>query len=102
MKGRDDNSHIIMTATKGAKKSVSKTALVDGKQKRRRRNKESFGIYVYNVLKQVHPDTGVSSKAMGVMKSFVNDIFERIAAEAPRLAHHNKRSTLSGREIQTL
>merc|ERR1712142_604113 len=91
---------IIMTATKGAKKSVAKTP-VDGKKKRRRRHKESFGIYVYKVLKQVHPDTGISSKAMGIMNSFVNDIFERIAAEASRLAHYNKRSTVSSREIQT-
>lgn len=90
-----------MTATKGAKKSAAKTIPVDGKKKRRRRNKESFGIYVYKVLKQVHPDTGISSKAMGIMNSFVNDIFERIAAEASRLAHYNKRSTVSSREIQT-
>ncbi|KAG5672311.1 hypothetical protein PVAND_002445 [Polypedilum vanderplanki] len=33
--------------------------------------------------------------------SFVNDIFERIAAEASRLAHYNKRSTITSREIQT-
>ncbi|XP_020806123.1 histone H2B-like [Drosophila serrata] len=32
---------------------------------------------------------------------FVNDIFERIAAEASRLAHYNKRSTITSREIQT-
>ena len=32
---------------------------------------------------------------------FVNDVFERIAAEASRLAHYNKRSTISSREIQT-
>ena len=43
------------------------------------------------VLKQVHPDTGVSSKAMSIMNSFVNDLFERIAAEASKLAHYNKR-----------
>ena len=98
---RRNNSHITVTATKGVKKSVAKTAPVDDKKKRRRRNKESFGIYVYKVLKQVHPDTGISSKAMGVMNSFVNDIFERIAAEASRLAHYNKRSTVSSREIQT-
>ena len=34
------------------------------------------------------------------MNSFVNDVFERIAAEASRLAHYNKRSTISSREIQ--
>ena len=33
--------------------------------------------------------------------SFVNDIFERIAAESSRLSHYNKRSTISSREIQT-
>ena len=36
-----------------------------------------------------------------VMNSFVNDLFERIAAEASRLAHYNKRSTITSREIQT-
>ncbi|CAD0203470.1 unnamed protein product [Chrysodeixis includens] len=35
------------------------------------------------------------------MNSFVNDIFERIAAEASRLAHYNKRSTITSREVQT-
>lgn len=49
----------------------------------------------------MHPDTGVSSKAMSIMNSFVNDVFERIAAEASRLAQYNKRSTISSREIQT-
>merc|ERR1711862_1020443 len=40
-------------------------------------------------------------KAMSIMNSFVNDLFERIAAEASRLAHYNKRSTITSREIQT-
>merc|ERR1712080_199513 len=68
---------------------------------KREEAKESYGIYIYKVLKQVHPDTGVSSKAMSIMNSFVNDIFDRIAAESSRLAHYNKRSTISSREIQT-
>ena len=70
-------------------------------QKGHKKRKESYAIYIYKVLKQVHPDTGVSSKAMSIMNSFVNDIFERIAAEASRLAHYNKRSTITSREIQT-
>jgi histone H3/H4 len=37
--------------------------------------------------KQLDPDTGVSSKAMSILNSFVKDIFERIASEASRLAH---------------
>ena len=38
--------------------------------------------FVITVLKQVHPDTGISNKAMAILNSFVNDIFERIASEA--------------------
>merc|ERR1712098_763673 len=76
---------------------------ISGKSKssRGKKRKESYAIYIYKVLKQVHPDTGVSSKAMSIMNSFVNDLFERIAAEASRLAHYSKKSTLSSREIQT-
>jgi histone H3/H4 len=81
-----------------AQKAVSKG---DKKASKKKSRKESYAIYIYKVLKQVHPDTGVSSKAMSIMNSFVNDIFERIAAEASRLAHYNKRSTITSREIQT-
>ncbi|XP_062407004.1 histone H2B 1/2-like [Sardina pilchardus] len=84
----------------GAKKAVLKPASKSGR-KRRRTRKESYAIYIYKVLKQVHPDTGISSKGMGIMNSFVKDIFERIAGEASRLSHINKRRTVSSREIQT-
>lgn len=87
---------------KGGKKAVKtpKGPKGDGK-KRRKARKESYSIYIYRVLKQVHPDTGISSKAMSIMNSFVNDVFERIANEASKLAHYNKRSTISSREVQT-
>jgi histone H2B len=91
------------TSKKGAAKSGKAVkAIVKGdKKKRKGKRKESYAIYIYKVLKQVHPDTGVSSKAMSIMNSFVNDLFSRIAAEASKLAHYNKRSTITSREIQT-
>ncbi|XP_077403533.1 histone H2B 1/2-like [Vanacampus margaritifer] len=89
----------VKASKKGSKKAVAK-ATKPGK-KRFRRRRESYAIYVYKVLKQVHPDTGISSKAMSIMNSFVSDIFERIAGEASRLAQYNKRSTITSREIQT-
>ena len=49
----------------------------------------------------MHPDPGVSKKAMGIMNSFVNDTFDRLAAEAVRLARYNQKSTLTSREVQT-
>ncbi|XP_046958872.1 histone H2B type 1-A-like [Lynx rufus] len=81
------------------KKAVTKTRKKEGKRRRCRR--ESYSVYVYKVLKQVHPDTGISSKAMNTMNSFVGDVFERIVGEASRLAHYNKHSTITSREIQT-
>ena len=90
------------SAKKAGRPAGQKSTTEGGKKKgRKARRKESYAIYIYKVLKQVHPDTGVSSKAMSIMNSFVNDIFERIAAEASRLAHYNKRSTITSREIQT-
>lgn len=91
---------------KAMKKSSDKAqknvvANPSGARKRKTKRKETYGIYIYKVLKQVHPDTGVSSKAMSIMNSFVNDLFERIASEASRLAQYNKRRTITSKEIQT-
>ncbi|KAM0752031.1 histone-fold-containing protein [Meredithblackwellia eburnea MCA 4105] len=85
-----------------AKKAVKKAAGGDGdKKKKKKTRKETYSTYIYKVLKQVHPDTGISNKAMLILNSFVNDIFERIAGEASKLASYNKKSTISSREIQT-
>ena len=62
---------------------------------RKKARKQTYGSYIYKVLKQVHPDVGVSKKSMSIMNSFVNDLFERIAGEASRLAAINKRKTMS-------
>ncbi|GAA38585.2 histone H2B [Clonorchis sinensis] len=89
----------VVSGRAAKKASKVKVPKVDKKKKRRR--KEGYAIYIYKVLRQVHPDTGISSKAMSIMNSFVNRNFERIAAESSRLAHYNKRSTITSREIQT-
>jgi len=73
----------------------------DKKHRRRKPNTASFATYIYKVLKQVHPDTGISKKAMMIMDSFVHDIFERVAQEAGKLARYSKKHTISSREIQT-
>ncbi|KZT26370.1 hypothetical protein NEOLEDRAFT_1147400 [Neolentinus lepideus HHB14362 ss-1] len=76
--------------SKAAKKTAgkSKAAPADGeKKKRTKTRKETYSSYIYKVLKQVHPDTGISNKAMAILNSFVNDIFERIATEASKVHH---------------
>ena len=69
--------------------------------KKRKKPVESYSTYIYKVLKQVHPDTGISKKGMSIMNSFISDIFDKIANEAGKLVRYNKKGTLSSREIQT-
>ncbi|NWY30431.1 H2B protein, partial [Pheucticus melanocephalus] len=68
--------------------------------KRKLKRKEAFSVYIYKVLKQVHPDLAISSKAMSIMNSFVNDMLEQLAAEAARLVQYGRRATLTSREVQ--
>ena len=82
-------------STKKVKKETK-----DKKAKRHTRH-ETFSVYIYKVLKQVHQDTGISKKSMAIMNSFINDVFERIALEASKLVRYIKKHTLSAREIQS-
>ncbi|KFO60304.1 Histone H2B type 1-A, partial [Corvus brachyrhynchos] len=68
--------------------------------KRKPKRKEAFSVYIYKVLKQVHPDLAISSKAMSIMNSFVNDMLEQLASEASRLAQYSHRATPPSREVQ--
>jgi histone H2B len=91
-------------APKASKSAKTPKLGKDGKPikgKRRGARTETYSSYIYKVLKQVHPDTGISRRAMSILNSFINDVFERIASEAGRLVRYNKKSTLSSREIQT-
>ena len=64
-----------------------------------RRRVETFSLYIYKVLKQVHPEIGISKKAMNIMNSFINDTFDRLAGESSKLVRYNRKRTLSSREI---
>ena len=75
--------------------------LMNPKQKPKRTRKETFGVYIYKVLKQIHNDIGISKKSMSIMNSFINDVYEKIAIEASNLVRYNKKHTLSAREIQS-
>ena len=92
------------SAPKASKSAKTPKIGKDGKPvkaKRKSARTETYSSYIYKVLKQVHPDTGISRRAMSILNSFINDVFERIAGEAGRLVRYNKKSTLSSREIQT-
>ncbi|XP_062194499.1 uncharacterized protein LOC133897708 [Phragmites australis] len=57
--------------------------------------------YVWRVLKQVHPEMGLSGRAMEVLDMMMADMFERLANEAARLSRVTGRATLTSREVQS-
>ena len=94
---KNTTSNMAKTPSKKSAKAPKKA----GGAKKKKSRTESYSTYIYRVLKQVHPDTGISKKGMSIMNSFINDIFERIALEASKLCRFSKKATLSSREIQT-
>jgi histone H2B len=81
--------------------AVQKAKAPKGERKVHRKRVETFSLYIYKVLRQVHSDIGISKKAMAIMNSFINDTFDRICTESSKLVRYNKKRTLSSREIQT-
>ena len=65
------HSHTYTHTTKMAGKKPAKKTVKGGAKKSSKKKVETYKIYIYKVLKQVHPDTGISSKAMSIMNSFI-------------------------------
>lgn len=58
-----------------------------------------YDVYIYKVLKQVHPDTGISGEAMSAMDEIVHHSIRKIMHRA-NLVREGK-ATITSREIQT-
>ena len=82
-------------------REVAEVKKSGGPGKKMQKRLETYSVYIYRVLKQVHPETGISKRSMSIMNSFINDVFEKIALEAAKLVRYTKKQTLSSREIQT-
>merc|ERR1712146_169939 len=80
---RDNNSNHTSTMAdkKPASKKPAKKTTKGAKGTKKKAKTESYKIYIMN--------------------SFINDIFEKIALEASRLARYNKKPTITSREVQT-
>ena len=95
-----------MPAKKGAVKKTETTQKEGGVEKKVTRTNhskkvESYSVYIYRVLKQVHPEIGISKRSMSIMNSFINDIFEKVCQESQKLVRYTNKHTLSSREVQT-
>jgi len=95
-----------MAAQKLLKPPAAKSAARTGKQKKKKAKKQKghplvLRTYIYKVLKQVHPDTGISQHGIQVINDWLCGICDDIIRECAQLLELSKKSTISSREIQT-
>lgn len=84
------------------KNAIAKETKDKDKEKKSNKVKsDSFVIYIHRLLKQVHPDISISKKSMGIMSSFVDDIFQRLCMEASDLSKYGHKKTVSSKDILT-
>ncbi|EAN78450.1 histone H2B, putative [Trypanosoma brucei brucei TREU927] len=70
-------------------------------KKTRRQRKRTWNVYVSRSLRSINNQMSMTSRTMKIVNSFVNDLFERIAAEAATIVRVNRKRTLGARELQT-
>jgi len=61
----------------------------------------NFYPYIYRVLKQVHPETGLSGNALSSLNNIAKITIEKIMLGVNQLMIRTKKKTVSTREIQT-
>lgn len=65
-------------------------------------NDVNFGMYIYRVLKQVHPDTGMSGDGLSTVNNLVRILLQKIVRVSNQLMINSAgRKTVSSKEIQT-
>ncbi|KEJ82855.1 Histone H2B [Oxytricha trifallax] len=61
---------------------------------------DNMQVYIFRVLKQVHPEIGISKRSMAIMNSFIRDILDKVCNEASGLSKMKKTQTISSKDIQ--
>ena len=92
---------MVLSKPVSKKSSKQKKDGGDDKKKKRKKSEPTYGSYIYKVLKQIHPDFGISSKAVAQMNCVIGELLDRFAHKSAEVAHCTKKSTLGARHVQT-
>ena len=98
-----------ITSPKPAKKAVQKAVAdkdgqkvkVVGAKKPLFAKEKRFHSYLYKILKNVHPDLGISSESMNTINSAFLRLYTEIATEAASVSRKTNSQTLSALDVQT-
>ena len=104
---RGENEEVLEAALNSNESNPNKPLGKNARRKRRRQlqrlhgGHESYSVYIRRVLSELHPDIGISEKAMKILDSFVHELYEQLAVEASRAARIQRRNSLTSRDIET-
>ena len=71
------------------------------KAKTRCRSEPTYASYIHKVMKQVHPDLQISSKAVMVTNALIDALLEDLIKNGTKVAVASKKGTFSARHVQS-
>lgn len=86
-----------MPPKKSAKKSGKKAAGDTPPPKKK--NPPSYNSYIYKLLKDGNPNTGISKEGMRVVNEIVLNIQETLSLEAANASNYAKKKTLNAKDM---
>lgn len=91
-----------MSSKSNKTKKTSNGKTSEGRSKKKVKNYNKFDNYIYKVLKQVHPDIGISQKAtMPMINDMIIYLLDIFAAEISAMIRHIDHKTVTSREVQS-
>jgi histone H2B len=72
------------------------------KDKRKKHKSQGFTTYIHRVLKQVHPENGITKKALQQLNSMLSIIAEEFYLRCRKMTIHIDKKTISSREVQSV
>jgi len=97
---KDPKEKVIREASTRSAGSGAKTVRKTGGKSKS--NKElNFSTHISKVLKQVHPNIGVTKQGMKVLNDLVCSAFYNISEEAGKLCKMSRREALSERDMES-
>eukprot|EP00754_Rhynchopus_humris_P014363 Rhum_TRINITY_DN14384_c0_g1::Rhum_TRINITY_DN14384_c0_g1_i1::g.84964::m.84964/K11252/H2B; histone H2B len=93
----------VSRASKAKDAKKDKKVSADGKKEKKvRRNFTNYSRFIHRLMRVQFTKKNkqeITSKGMGVVNSFVTDLFERLAGEASRVTTFSGAKTLSARSV---
>ena len=85
-------------AKKVAPKISSNDPIAKRKEKKIFRNEDNLKVYIFRVLKEIHPEVGISKSAMTSLNSIILEVYRNLAKNARELSNHQ---ILKPTDVQT-